>query len=97
MKTIEATTSGELTFVVRIVPRASRSEVVGWTSDGALKVRVTAAPVDNQANQELVRLLSKQLGVGRSGVVITSGSSSRSKRLQVPPSCENRLSSYPDI
>ena len=97
MKQIDPTTDGQLAFFVSLVPRASRAEIVGWTDAGMLKVRVTAPPVDNKANQELVRLLSKLLGVTRSDVSIKAGATSRNKRLLVPSECKNRLSSFPDI
>ena len=86
-----------MTFAVQLVPRASRTEIAGWTPEGALKVRVTSPPVDNQANTELIRLLAKTLGVARSDVQILAGTTSRRKRLQVPADCKNRLSSLPDI
>lgn len=47
---------GTLTFNVRVVTRASRSEIVG-EHDGALRVRIAAPPVEGAANEELVRLL----------------------------------------
>ncbi len=61
-----------ITFGVRVVPRASRSEIAG-EHDGVLRVRVNAPPVDGAANEELVRLLSKAFGVPIRQVEITSG------------------------
>ena len=97
MKKIERADDGRLIFTVRIVPRASRSEIVGWTHEGALKVRVTAPPVDQKANQALIKLLSKALGVAKGDVAIVAGRESRNKRLDLPDSCENRLLSISDI
>ncbi len=48
--------NGSLTFTVRVVPRASRSAIVG-EHDGSLRVRIAAAPVDGAANEELIRTL----------------------------------------
>lgn len=45
---------GRLSFKVRVIPRASRSEVIG-EHDGALRVRIAASPVDGAANDELIR------------------------------------------
>ena len=73
---------GFITFQVRVVPRASRSEVAG-EHDGALRVRVTAPPVDGAANDEVVRILAKALGVSRSSVEIKSGHTSRVKQVRV--------------
>lgn len=74
--------NGSLTFTVRVVPRASRSEIVG-EHDGALRVRIAAPPVDGAANEELVRLLSDAFNVPRSAIAIIAGHSSKSKTLRV--------------
>ena len=71
-----------VTFTVRVVPRSSRSEIVGEI-DGALKVRLTSPPVDGAANAELVKLFAKKLGVSRSAVEIIGGETSKTKRLKV--------------
>ena len=57
-------------------------EVAG-TRGGSLLVRVCAAPAENRANQALVRLLAKRLGVGRGRVELVSGRRSREKVLRV--------------
>ena len=71
-----------LTIAVRVVPRSSRSEIVGEI-EGAVKVRLSSPPVDGAANAELIRLISKKLGVARSAVSIVSGETSKTKRLRV--------------
>ncbi len=71
-----------VTFRVRVQPRASRSEVVGEYG-GAIKVRIAAPPVDNQANDECRRFLAKRLGVSASDIEILSGNSSREKLIRV--------------
>ncbi|MFL6230056.1 MAG: DUF167 domain-containing protein [Pyrinomonadaceae bacterium] len=73
---------GALIFAVRVVPRASRTEVAGMY-DGALRVRVTAPPVEGAANAELVRFVAKALGVASRDVEIVSGHSSKTKLLRV--------------
>ena len=97
MKQVDDHADGRLSFVVSLVPRASRTEIVGWSEAGRLKIRVTAPPVDDAANRQLVRLLSKTLGVQKDQVRITSGSRSRTKTLVVPRGCKNRLLSFVDI
>jgi uncharacterized protein (TIGR00251 family) len=67
---------------VHIQPRAGMSEVVGWHGD-AVKIRLRSAPVDGAANDELVRLMSKLLGVPRGAVSIVAGATSRRKRLSL--------------
>ncbi|MEP6707438.1 MAG: DUF167 domain-containing protein [Pyrinomonadaceae bacterium] len=73
---------GAITFQVRVVRRAARSEIAG-EHDGALRVRVKAPPVDGAANEELVRLLAKELKVRASAVEKVSGFSSRIKGVRV--------------
>ncbi len=71
---------GSFTFLVYVVPRASRSEIVG-EHNGALRVRLAAPPVDGAANRELISLLAKSLSVSRSQVEIKSGHASKLKRV----------------
>jgi uncharacterized protein (TIGR00251 family) len=73
---------GALRFKVQVVPRASRSEIVG-EHNGALRVRIAAPPVDGAANEELVRTLARALGVKRSAVEITAGQTSKTKLVRV--------------
>jgi uncharacterized protein len=74
--------NGYLTFSVRVVPRASRSEIVG-EHDGALRVRIAAPPVEGAANEELVRFLARRFGVSRSKIRITGGQTSKLKVISV--------------
>jgi len=76
----EALAAGKdgVTLKVKALPRAPVSRVVGLV-EGALKVRVAAAPVDGEANEELIKTLASFFGVPRSAVKITSGKSSRHK------------------
>jgi len=73
---------GKLIFKVRVVPRASRSELVG-EHDGALRVRIAAPPVDGAANDELVRLLAQVFAVPRNAVAITGGQTAKLKTVSV--------------
>ncbi|HEV2704661.1 MAG TPA: DUF167 domain-containing protein [Pyrinomonadaceae bacterium] len=85
-----AETDGTLTFKVRVVPRASKSSVVG-EHDGALRVRVAAPPVEGAANEELTRLLARELGVAPRSVEIESGHASKLKRVSVRGASASRL------
>jgi uncharacterized protein (TIGR00251 family) len=69
-------------FEVRVQPRASRTEIAG-EYNGAIKVRLSAPPVDGAANDALVNLLADELSVPRRDVSIVSGASSRSKTVAV--------------
>ena len=70
--------AGTVTFKVQVVPRASRSEIVGEHA-GVLRVRIAAPPVDGAANEELVRLLARALGVSTRALTITRGNTSKLK------------------
>ena len=67
---------------MRVVPRAGRSGVAG-TRDGALLVRLAAAPVDGAANAELIAILARALGLPKRRIEIVSGERSRSKRVRL--------------
>lgn len=69
-------------FTVRLQPRASRNEIVGLQG-AALKVRVTAPPVEGMANESLIDLISTALKTSRRNVCIVSGSASRTKVVEV--------------
>ena len=74
--------NGAVIFNVRVVPRASKSEIVG-AYDGALKVRIASPPVDGAANAELIKLLSKTFGVSKSEVEILAGQTSKTKQIKI--------------
>ena len=65
---------------IRLQPKARREEIVGLHGE-SLKVAVRAPPVDGAANNALIRLLSKRLGVARRSIMIISGHTGRSKRV----------------
>jgi len=67
---------------VRLAPRASRDQVMGSHGE-ALKIAVTAPPVEGEANARLVKLLAKRLGVAKGAVRIVSGESARDKVVEV--------------
>lgn len=64
-------------------PRASRPAIAGWREDGALGVRVTAAPVEGAANEAARALLAEALGVRGAAVTILKGARSRDKVVRV--------------
>jgi uncharacterized protein (TIGR00251 family) len=73
---------GSVIFDVRVIPRSSKNEVVG-EHDGAIRIKLKSPPVDGAANEELIRLLSKQLDTSRSDIEIISGHTSRTKRVRI--------------
>ena len=81
-----------VSFSVRVIPQSSKSEIVG-EHDGAMKVKLKAPPVDGAANDEMIRLLAKELGVSRSEVEITSGQTSKTKRVRIGNTNTSRIRS----
>jgi uncharacterized protein (TIGR00251 family) len=73
---------GGVTFAVRVVPRASKDEIVGIHGD-ALRVRLTAPPVEGKANEALIAFLAQRLGVRKSQVEIMAGATSRRKMIRI--------------
>ena len=74
--------AGAVTFDVLVQPRASRAKL-GPVHDGRLKVAVTSPPVDGEANQAVVDLLARILGVPRSAIEVIAGMTSRRKTVRV--------------
>ena len=83
---------GAIEFTVRVVPRSSRTEIVG-KYDGAVKVRLSSLPVDGAANAELVKLFAKALVVSKSAVEIAAGATSKTKQLKVTGATAEQLRS----
>ena len=73
---------GVVSFAVRVQPRASRDEIAGEWQEG-LKIRLTAPPMDDRANEALRRFLATSLNVPLAAVRIASGERSRTKRVEV--------------
>lgn len=70
-------------LAIRVVPRAKKNEIAQIMSDGTLKVRVTAPPVDGKANDAVIELLAEVLDVPASSVEIVAGATSREKLLSI--------------
>jgi uncharacterized protein len=65
-----------------VIPRAGRSGFAGLR-EGALLVRLAAAPVDGAANDELIALLAKTLKIPKRDIAIISGERARTKRVRI--------------
>ena len=74
-------------LAVRLTPRGGRDAIDGWARgpDGRpyLKVRVSAPPVEGEANAALTVLLAKRLGVSKSSVRIAAGQTGRLKSVEI--------------
>jgi uncharacterized protein (TIGR00251 family) len=70
------------TVEVQVMPRASRAGVAGLLGN-AVRIRLTAPPLENRANEALVRFLSASLDVPRPSVTIIAGKRGRKKIVHV--------------
>jgi hypothetical protein len=75
-------------LAIRVTPRSAKPGIGDWRTDPGgrpfLEVQVAAAPADGAANEEVVKLLAKALGVPKSSLTIVSGQTARLKRIQLP-------------
>ena len=71
-----------VTLTIKVIPNASRTEVVGWLGD-LLKIRLQAAPENGKANQALIRFLNNKLHCAQKQIVLESGEFSPQKRLRI--------------
>ena len=73
---------------IRVTPRSARPGIGEWKTDLGgrpfLEVRVAAAPTDGGANDEVIKLLAKALGLAKSSLAIVSGQTARLKRIELP-------------
>lgn len=96
MFSIEVNPEG-ITFAVKLHPRARKNAVTGEMGD-ALKLSLTAPPVEGKANAACIEFLATLLKVPRSSVTIASGLSSRRKVIRVlglsPDELQKRLRSH---
>jgi uncharacterized protein (TIGR00251 family) len=81
------TTAGGVDLTVRLTPRAVRDGIDGieQRADGraVLKVRLRAAPRENEANAALIRFLAKSIGVAPRQVILVGGATARLKRFKI--------------
>jgi uncharacterized protein (TIGR00251 family) len=70
-------------LAVRVTPRASRNEIVEVLEDGTIKVRIAAAPSDEESNVALIEFLAEILGIPKSRLDIVAGEAGRDKLVAV--------------
>lgn len=78
---ISETATG-VTFPVKVHPRAKKAAITGELGD-ALKVSLTAPPIEGRANDACIEFFSRLLKVPRSSITIASGAGSRNKVIRV--------------
>jgi uncharacterized protein len=70
-------------ITVRVVPRSSNAGISEIMTDGTVKIRLSAAPIDGKANDELIKLLSKTFGCPKSNIEIIVGISNKTKLVAI--------------
>ena len=76
---------------IKVVPNSSKNLII--LEDEFLKIKLTASPVDNKANQALIEFLSKKLKVAKTSINIISGQTSKNKKIMLPISINECINS----
>lgn len=71
------------TITVKVLPRSSKNEICEGSSHDLIKVRLTAAPVDDLANEKLIELLSREWRIPKTKIQILRGFRSRTKTILI--------------
>lgn len=66
-----------------VQPKSAKNAVAGLYNN-ALKIRITAPPTDNKANQMCLKFLAKELSLPKSSLELVSGQTSRNKQVFIP-------------
>ena len=85
----------EIIFTLRILPNSSKNEII--KADGAIKVKITAPPVDGKANKALLEFLSKTFKIPKTSFSIVKGKTSKDKTLSVKAADEEKLQNLKDF
>lgn len=70
-------------ITVRVTTRASKNQIQEILDDGTVKIRITSAPVEGQANETLLKFLAEVLDVKLSQLEIVAGHTSRDKLVAI--------------
>lgn len=68
---------------LKIIPKSSLNKIVGVDDDGVLKIKLTAPPVDGEANKMLIKFLSKEWNIPKSKIKIVHGETSKNKIIEI--------------
>ena len=68
---------------LKIIPRSSRNEIITDENTDILKIKLTAPPVDGEANGELIKFLSKEWDIPKSKIKIIKGERSKHKIIEI--------------
>ena len=66
---------------IQVIPGSKRNQIIEINEEGIIRVKVTAKPVDGKANKAVIDLISDNLGIRKSDIIIKSGLKSKKKTL----------------
>jgi uncharacterized protein (TIGR00251 family) len=75
-------TGAYITIEVKVIPGMSKNELTG-EQNGALKIKINAAPEKGKANKELVDFLSSRFGIKKADIEVIKGQASRMKSIRI--------------
>jgi len=67
---------------VKVIPRSSKNQLI-QNSDGSYKIKLTAPPVDGEANEQLILFLSKEMNIPKNKIHILKGKTGKQKILEI--------------
>ena len=70
-------------LAIRVTTRATENKIIGALSDGTVKIRLTAPPVEGKANQALIEFLADVLEVPRARIEIVAGATGKDKLVSI--------------
>ena len=79
----ELARSGRLSLAVKVIPKASRTEIAGVLEDGSLKVKVAAVPEKGKANAAICEFLAREFAVAKQDVEVVRGATSSTKLIRI--------------
>lgn len=68
---------------IKVIPKSPRNEITEILDDQTIKIRIKAAPEKGKANTELIKFLSKELGINKNEISIISGKTDQLKLIKV--------------
>jgi uncharacterized protein (TIGR00251 family) len=70
-------------LAIRVTPRAGKNQVAEILSDGTVKIRLTAPPIEGKANEALIKFLAEVLDIPASNIEIIAGGGGRDKLVSI--------------
>ncbi len=68
-------------YKIKVIPNSSKNEIIEKMSDGTIKIKLKAPPIDGKANEELIKFLAKEWKIPKNNIEIKSGKTSKNKIL----------------